>query len=317
MTRGRAAHRVIEETVMAGSWVEKAREILDASTVPYERSFPLARLTTIGVGGPADFLARPASAHPLAQALEGLTDEGIPAAFLGAGSNLLISDSGFRGVVICLADLLEEPRVEDNRVLASAGWRLPSLVSRLARLGLSGLEWAEGIPGTVGGSVRMNAGAFGDSMQGSVREVTLLDRHGRVERRRVSSSDFAHRNAPFLGDRLVVEALFELIPREPREIEEILRPIRERRRLTQPLGARSAGCIWKNPPGASAGRLIQEAGLKGLAVGGAKVSEIHGNFIVNSGGATFSDIMALSDRIREKVIKDFGVALEMEVVVWP
>ena len=317
MIRGRAAHRVIEETVMAGSWVEKAREILDASTVPYERNFPLARLTTIGVGGPADFLVRPASAHFLAQALEGLTDEGIPVAFLGAGSNLLISDSGFRGAVICLADLLEEPRVEENRVLAAAGWRLPSLVSRLTRLALSGLEWAEGIPGTVGGSVRMNAGAFGGSMQGSVREVTLLDRHGRVERRRVSPSDFAHRSAPFLGDRLVVEALFELAPREPSEIEEILRPIREHRRLTQPVGARSSGCIWKNPPGNNAGRLIQEAGLKGLAVGGAKVSEIHGNFIVNAGGATFSEIMALSDRIREKVLKDFGVALEMEVVVWP
>ncbi len=317
MPRGRAALRAVEEMVMAGSWAEKAVEILDASTVAYERNSPLARHTTIGVGGPADFLLRPSSAHPLAQALEGLTDEGIPVAFLGAGSNLLIPDSGFRGAVICLADLLDEPRVEGNQVLAAAGWRLPVLVSRLTRLGLSGLEWAEGIPGTVGGSVRMNAGAFGDSMQGSVREVTLLDRHGRVERRHVSPSDFAYRSAPFLGDRLVIEALFELTPRKASEIEETLRPLRERRRLTQPVGARSSGCFWKNPQGGSAGRLIEEAGLKGLAVGGAKVSEIHGNFIVNEGGATFSDVMALSDRIREKVLKDFGVALEMEVVVWP
>jgi len=317
MIRGRAAHRVIEETVMAGSWTEKAREILDASTVPYERESPLARLTTIGVGGPADFLLRPASVPPLAQALEGLTDEGIPVAFVGAGSNLLVPDSGFRGAVICLADLLEEPRVEENRLRAAAGWRLPSLVSRLTRIGLSGLEWAEGIPGSVGGSVRMNAGAFGDSMQGSVREATLLDRHGRVERRRVSPADFAYRSAPFLGDRLVVEALFELTPRKPAEIEEIIRPFREHRRTTQPVGARSSGCIWKNPPGGNAGRLIEQAGLKGSAVGGARVSEIHGNFIVNTGGATFADVMALSERVREKVLRDFGVSLEMEVVVWP
>jgi UDP-N-acetylmuramate dehydrogenase len=303
--------------VMAGSWVEKAKEILDASTAPYERGFPLARLTTLGVGGPADFLVRPASVPPLAQALEGLTDEGIPVVFLGAGSNLLISDAGFRGAVICLADLLEEPRVEDHRVRAAAGWRLPSLVSRFTRLGLSGLEWAEGVPGSVGGSVRMNAGAFGDSMQGSVREVTLLDRHGRVERLRVSPSEFAYRSAPFLGERLVVEALFELTPRSTAEIEEILRPFREHRRRTQPVGARSSGCVWKNPPGSNAGRLIQEAGLKGTVRGGAKISEVHGNFIVNTGGATFSDVMTLSDMIREKVLREFGMVLEMEVVVWP
>jgi UDP-N-acetylenolpyruvoylglucosamine reductase len=303
--------------VMAGSWAEKAKEILDASTVPYEQGFPLARLTTLGVGGPADFLVRPASVPPLAQALEGLTDEGIPVAFLGAGSNLLISEAGFRGAVICLADLLEEPRVDGNRVRASAGWRLPSLVSRFTRLGLSGLEWAEGVPGSVGGSVRMNAGAFGDSMQGSVREVTLLDRHGRVERLRVSPSDFAYRSAPFLGDRLVAEAEFELTPRPAADIEEIIRPYREHRRRTQPVGARSSGCVWKNPPGSNAGRLIQEAGLKGTVRGGAKISEVHGNFIVNTGGATFSDVMGLSDMIREKVLRDFGMVLEMEVVVWP
>ncbi len=311
------AARVMEEAIMAGSWAEKAKEILDASTVGCERNFPLSRLTTLGVGGPADFLARPSSVPPLAQALEGLTDEGIPVAFLGAGSNLLISDAGFRGVVVCLADLADEIRAEGNQVRSAAGWRLPSLVSRLTRLGLSGLEWAEGIPGSVGGSVRMNAGAFGDSMQGSVREVTILDRHGRVERRRVSPADFAYRGAPFLGDRLVVEALFELRPRKPAEIEEIIRPFREHRRLTQPVGARSSGCIWKNPPGSNAGRLIQEAGLKGTVRGGAKISEVHGNFIVNAGGATFTDVIGLADLIREKVLRDFGVVLEMEVVVWP
>jgi UDP-N-acetylmuramate dehydrogenase len=317
MTWARVAHRVIEEPVMAGSWVEKAGEILDASTVPYERGFSLARLTTAGVGGPADFLARPVSVPPLAQALEGLTEEGIPVAFLGAGSNLLISDAGFRGVVICLADLLDDPVVDGNRVRVAAGWRLPSLVSRFTRLGLSGLEWAEGVPGSAGGSVRMNAGAFGDSMQGSVREVALLDRQGRVERRRVSPADFTYRGAPFLGDRLVVEALLDLTPRPPSEIEEIIRPFREHRRRTQPVGARSSGCIWKNPPGSNAGRLIEEAGLKGTVLGGAKISEVHGNFIVNTGGATCSDVLALADRIREKVLREFGVVLEMEVVVWP
>ncbi|HEV8336338.1 MAG TPA: UDP-N-acetylmuramate dehydrogenase [Candidatus Polarisedimenticolia bacterium] len=315
-SRAQAARRH-EERDMAGSWAEKATEILEASAVPYERSFPLARLTTLGVGGPADFLARPDSVPAIAQALEALTNEGIPLAVLGAGSNLLVSEAGFRGVVVCLADLLDEPRIDGNFVRAPAGWRLPSLVSRLTPLGLSGLEWAEGIPGSVGGSVRMNAGAFGDSMQSTVREVAVLDLQGRVERLRVSPADFIYRGAPFLRDSIVVEALFETTPRPPKEIEEIVRPFREHRRRTQPTGVRSSGCIWKNPPGSNAGRLIQEAGLKGTVHGGAKISEVHGNFIVNTGGATFSDVMILAERIRETVLKHAGVSLEMEVVIWP
>ena len=301
---------------MTGGWKRKAEEILQTSTVPFERDFPLARITSIGVGGAADFLLRPVEVPPLAQALGGLTGEGIPVALLGAGSNLLVSDEGFRGAVVCIADLLEEPRLEDRRVRVAAGWRLPSLVARLTRLGLSGLEWAEGIPGSVGGSVRMNAGAFKESIQSSVREVTVLDREGRIERLGLSPSDFSYRCAPFLGDRRVVGAVFGLTPRAPSEIEAIVRPFREYRKRTQPSGVRSSGCIWKIPPGSNAGRLIQEAGLKGTAHGGARISEVHGNFIVNAGGATFSDVMALADMIREKVLKDFGVTLEMEVVVW-
>ncbi|MCI0568565.1 MAG: UDP-N-acetylmuramate dehydrogenase [Acidobacteria bacterium] len=301
---------------MSGGWAEKAGEILDASRVPYERSFPLSRLTSLGVGGPADFLLRPVQVPSLAQALEGLTDEGIPLAFLGAGSNLLVGDAGFRGVVVCLADLFSEPEVAGATIRAEAGVRLPALVSRLTRLGLSGLEWAEGVPGSVGGSVRMNAGAFQDSMQSCVREVTLLDRHGRVDHRKVTSTDFVYRDAPFVGNRVVVDALFELTPRPPKEIEEIIRPFREHRKRTQPQGVRSSGCIWKNPPGSHAGRLIQEAGLKGTVRGGAKISEVHGNFIVNTGGATFADVMSLADLIRETVLKTHSVPLEMEVVVW-
>jgi UDP-N-acetylmuramate dehydrogenase len=313
---GRALRRIDREDGLSGGWAEKAREILDASRVPYERNFPLARLTTLGVGGPADFLLRPTQVPSLAQALEGLTDEGIPALFLGAGSNLLVSDAGFRGVVVGLADLASEPLVEDFRVRAGAGIRLPALVSRLTKWGLSGLEWAEGIPGSVGGSVRMNAGAFQASMQESVAEVTLLDRHGRVERRAVGAADFVYRGAPFVGDAVVVEAVFQLTPRAPKAIEEIIRPFREHRRRTQPQGVRSSGCVWKNPPGTHAGRLIQEAGLKGTVRGGAKISEVHGNFIVNTGSATFGDVMGLADLIRETVQKLYGVILEMEVVVW-
>jgi len=302
---------------MTGGWGRKAREILKVSRVPYEEDFPLSRLTTIGVGGPADFLLRPSEVIPLAQALGGLTEEGIPVAFLGAGSNLLVCDAGFRGVVICLADLTTEPQAEGDRIRVSSGWRLPSLVARLARRGLSGLEWAEGIPGSVGGSVRMNAGAFGESIQNHIREVAILDRRGGIERVRLSPADFAYRSAPFLGERTVVEALFELTPRDTSEIEERTRPFREYRKRTQPAGARSSGCIWKNPPGSNAGKLVQEAGLRGTRHGGAQISEVHGNFILNRGGATFSDMMTLAELIREKILKDFGLALEMEVVIWP
>ena len=313
---GRGHRRRAGKEPMAGGWAGKAAEILRASAVPLERDFPLSRLTTLGVGGPADFLLRPTGVPSLAQALAGLSDEGIPLAFLGAGSNLIVSDAGFRGVVICLSDLTGEMQVEGTRVRVAAGWRLPSLVSRLTRLGLSGLEWAEGIPGSVGGSVRMNAGAFGVSMQSRVCEVTLLDRQGGVERRRVSPSEFVYRGSPFVGNAAVVEVEFELVERKPSEMEEVLRPIRDKRRKTQPAGVRSSGCVWKNPPGSNAGRLVQMAGLKGTARGGARISEVHGNFIVNTGGATFSDVMALADLIREKVLKEFEVALEMEVVVW-
>jgi len=317
MRRGARALRVSDgEETVSGGWVEKAGEILEESRVPYERSFPLSRLTTLGVGGPADFLLRPVEVPSLAQALEGFTDEGIPVVFLGAGSNLLVRDEGFRGVVVCLADLSAEPVQMDASVRAEAGMRLPALVTRLTRLGLSGLEWAEGVPGSVGGSVHMNAGAFQDSMQSHVREVTLLDRHGRVHRHKVTSADFVYRGAPFVGDQVVVDALFELTPRPTKEIEEIIRPFREHRKRTQPQGVRSSGCIWKNPPGSHAGRLIQEAGLKGSVRGGAKISEVHGNFIVNTGGATFADVMALADLIRETVLRTHSVTLEMEVVVW-
>ena len=301
---------------MKGGWAEKAEEILRASRVEFEKDFPLSRATSVGVGGPADYLVRAGEIPRLAQALEGLTGEGIPVAFLGAGSNLLVADSGYRGVVVSLADLPDETVLEEDRVRVGAGARLPVLVNRLTRLGLSGLEWAEGIPGSVGGSIRMNAGAFKDSMQSSVREVTLLDRHGRVERRAVSAADFIYRGAPFVGERAVVEAVLQLARRAPEEIEPILRPIREHRRRTQPQGVRSSGCVWKNPPGSHAGRLIQEAGLKGTSRGGARISEIHGNFIVNTGGATFADVMGLADLIRETVLKTAGVELEMDVVVW-
>ena len=304
------------EESLSGGWAEKAEEILEASRVTYEKDFPLSRLTSVGVGGPADYLLRATEIPPLAQALEGLNGEGIPVAFLGAGSNLLVADSGYRGVVVSLADLPSEAAVEEDRIRVGAGARLPVLVNRLAKLGLSGLEWAEGIPGTVGGSIRMNAGAFKNSMQGSVREVTLLDRHGRIEHRAVGEADFIYRAAPFVGERAVVEAVLQLARRPPGEIEKILLPIREHRRRTQPQGVRSSGCVWKNPPGSHAGRLIQEAGLKGASRGGARISEIHGNFIVNTGGATFADVMGLADLIRETVLKTAGVVLEMEVVVW-
>lgn len=313
---GRRRSELNGETRLSGGWAEKAEEILEASRVEFEKDFPLARATSVGVGGPADYLVRAGEIPRLAQALEALTGEGIPLAFLGAGSNLLVADSGYRGVVVSLADLPDEVAVEEDRVRVGAGARLPVLVNRLTRLGLSGLEWAEGIPGSLGGSIRMNAGAFKDSMQSSVREVTLLDRHGRVERRTVAPADFAYRGAPFVGDAAVVEAVLQLARRAPEEIEQVLRPIREHRRRTQPQGVRSSGCVWKNPPGSHAGRLIQEAGLKGTQRGGARISEIHGNFIVNTGGATFADVMGLADLIRGTVLKTAGVELEMEVVVW-
>jgi UDP-N-acetylmuramate dehydrogenase len=300
----------------ARDWVQEAEAILLHRPVRVLRDVPMRVRTSLGVGGPARLLLAPEDAPGLAAVLEDFAEAGVPFEFLGAGSNLLVADEGPSFVVVSTESLSGEPRIEEGLVRVGAGYSVPKLVKVLARAGLSGLEFAEGIPGSVGGCVRMNAGWHEGAFGQAVSSFTVVSRQGVLEEIRVSAATFAYRASPGLGDRCVVAATLRLTPDDPVRIKDRIRAYRDHRVRTQPTGAKNAGCIFKNPPGEHAGRLIDTAGLKGRSVGRAVVSEVHANFIINRGGATCRDVLALIDAVREEVLKRQGVALEAEVIRW-
>jgi UDP-N-acetylmuramate dehydrogenase len=277
---------------------------------------PLARHTTMGVGGPAPWFLLPRETTSLAALVRELAAAGIRYRVLGAGSNLIVADEGVRTPVISTERLAGVFEREGNRMRAGAGALLPRLVRELASAGLTGLEFAEGIPGSVGGSVRMNAGAGGRWIGDALREVGYVTPSGALERRAPERGDFGYRRSfVAAGGLIVVDATFEGAPDDPDAIRERMRDSRAYRLATQPLAERSSGCIFKNPEGASAGEVLDRLGLKGLAVGGASVSALHANFIVNRGGSA-ADVLALVERVREAALLRTGVELRFEVEVW-
>ena len=277
---------------------------------------PLARHTTMGVGGPAPFFLLPREAGALASLVRELAALAAPFRVLGAGSDLIVADEGVRTPVISTERITADLVREGDRVRAGAGMLLPRLVREMATAGLSGLEFAEGIPGSVGGSLRMNAGAGGRWIGDLAREVVFVTPSGAVQRRVPEPADFGYRRSFIAREGLiVVEGVFEGRPDDPREIQDRMRDSRAYRLATQPLSERSSGCIFKNPEGGSAGAVLDGLGLKGLSVGGAFVSDLHANFFVNRGGSA-SDVLALIDRVREAVRARTGVELELEVIVW-
>ncbi len=305
------------------SWIEEAQAILrDSRGLRVLQDAPLRGRTSLGLGGRAPLLVEPqaeqgpAAVEALAFALGRLSGASLPFDYLGAGSNLLIADEGASFVVIASETLDAEPRIDKETVRVWAGFSVPKLVKRLTRAGLSGLEFAEGIPGSVGGCVRMNAGWHEGSFGQAVVSLTAISRQGIVEEIAAGPGTFAYRSSPGVGDRFVLAATLRLTPDDPARIEERVRGYHDHRVRTQPTRARNAGCIFKNPPGDHAGRLIDAAGLKGMAVGKAVVSDVHANFIINRGGASSSDVLKLIDAVRETVFKKTGVALEQEVILW-
>jgi UDP-N-acetylmuramate dehydrogenase len=299
------------------SWVGDALAVLrDVPPLRALRDVPLGPRTYLGVGGAAPLLLVPDDPAVLARALSKFTEAGVPFDYLGAGSNLLVADSGPSFVVVTSEALAAEPRISGGTVVAGAGFPAPRLVTRLVKAGLSGLEFAEGIPGSVGGCVRMNAGWHEGSFGQAVTSVTCISRRGDLSEVRVLPGTFAYRSSPGLEGRFIVEATLSLVPRDPAQVEAKVREYHDARVATQPTGERNAGCIFKNPPGDHAGRLIDACGLKGRAIGSAVVSDRHANFIINRGGATCRDVQALIDAVRETVMKKTGVALETEVVLW-
>ena len=287
-----------------------------------QQSVPLARLTAARIGGPADYLLIAKSAHELSEMVARLWALGIPFIVLGSGSNVLIRDGGVRDVVIFNRARQIEFHLQDSppAVWAESGVNFGRLARQAARQGLSGLEWAAGIPGTVGGAVYGNAGAHGGEISTPLQVAEILHKTEYGIQRDTWTAErfeFAYRESVLKRSHLemvVLSARFALKPESPEEIQARMNQFTKRRRDTQPAGA-SLGSIFKNPPGDYAGRLIEAAGLKGTRIGGAEISRKHANFFINDASADAADVIALIELARRTVAEKFGVELELEIEI--
>jgi UDP-N-acetylenolpyruvoylglucosamine reductase len=291
-----------------------------------QRDFPLARLTTVRTGGPADWFARPRSEQELLDLLAWADSEGLAVGTIGSGSNLLVADDGFRGLAIKLDGELAKIERDGERLLCGGGARLPSAAAKAAAWGLSGLEFGVNIPGTAGGAVKMNANAYGGQLAEVLEWVDVCSPGGR--RRCVPEQlGFAYRSSNLGPAEVVSRVCFDLRPADPGSIKVTLEGMRGRRREAQPSGIKTFGSTFKNPAdrraeGRSAGQLLEAAGCRGLRHGGARFSEKHANFVENDEGATTADVLELMAEGRRRVHERFGVVLEPEVQVlgevrWP
>jgi UDP-N-acetylmuramate dehydrogenase len=272
----------------------------------------LSRHTTWRVGGPADLFIVPADRAELVTVLRLLAEAGVPWVAIGAGSNLLVRDGGVRGAVLHTGGLRRLTFAEDGRVQAEGGVPMMTLIREAAVRGLAGLEALAGIPGTIGGGIVMNAGAAGQAMADVVCEVHLAGPQGEEQWGR-ERLQFAYRRSNLPPDRVAVAATLQLRAADPARLDEDIRRRLQQRQATQRVGAPNAGSVFKNPEGQQAWRLIDAAGMRGEAIGGAQVAEQHTNFIVNRGGASARDILTLIDRVRERVLQYSGIELEPEV----
>jgi len=276
----------------------------------------LAELTSLAIGGSTDLL-RITRHESIPDLINLLAANHIPHKFLGGGSNLLVRDGELPWVVLQLVSSDPGVVMEGNLACVDAAADLGRTVTFCAKHDLGGMEGLIGVPGTVGGALRMNAGAYGMQIGSYVREVSLYRAStGKLETLRGHQISFEYRHTSFAPDDMMLAVTLELPSNPYAEILKGIRICNEKRRSSQPLGQKSAGCIFKNPPGASAGRMIDELGLKGLSVGDARISDRHANFFVNTGRASAKDMLALITDVRQRVDKAYGVAFENEVVVW-
>ncbi|NPB09376.1 MAG: UDP-N-acetylmuramate dehydrogenase [Thermodesulfobacteria bacterium] len=274
---------------------------------------PLARHTTLRVGGVADFFFAPENYFELLRGVTLAEEMGLPLTFLGGGSNLLVRDGGVRGLVVSLRAMRSFSR-EGDLLEAEAGAFVPEILSFCATCGLSGLEFLAGVPATIGGAVVMNAGAFGQEMKDVLTEVTVLE-NGAFRTFKVEELPFSYRSWGGPEKALVVKAKLRLFSSSPEEVRGKMSRFLAQRKHKQPLRQQTAGCVFKNPAEAPAGYLIEKAGLKGCVCGQAAISRKHANFIVNLGGARASEVLSLMDRAKEEVFKAFGIELSEEVRV--
>lgn len=272
---------------------------------------PLKDYTSFHIGGPADVLVEPADVDDVVRLVRQAREQKLPV-FVVGGTNLLIRDKGIRGVVVSLAKLRGIREEPGAALYAEGGVGMPTLIGYAIRRSLAGLEWAAGIPGTVAGCVVMNAGTRLGEMKDVVKAVRIVTPVGEVIERSAADLEFGYRRAA-LPAGIVVGVWLQLKPGVRSDIEKVVKDYLHYRRDTQPLTLPSAGCVFKNPPNDSAGRLVESAGLKGARVGDAQVSEKHANFIVNRGNASAKDVLALIKKVRGQVARKTGVKLELEL----
>ncbi|MCD4652876.1 UDP-N-acetylmuramate dehydrogenase [bacterium] len=276
-------------------------------------SVPLSQFTTWHIGGPADWFVEPQSLRDLEILINSLRDQNISWFLLGNGSNILFSDSGFRGVIIHLGDGFHNIQFTDSIVIAGAGAQLNLLTKLAADKGFTGIEGLAGIPGTIGGAAFTNAGAYDQSFLSRCIEIQgLCEKKGF---KTITDIRPGYRSGGFPDDFIITGLHLSLTPGDSDRIHQLMNQYLERRRSTQPLSKASAGCTFKNPDNSGAGRLIDELGFKGFKNGRAMISEKHANFVINSGGASASEIIKLIGHVRSKVSETCGVELELEVLI--
>jgi UDP-N-acetylmuramate dehydrogenase len=281
-----------------------------------ETNYPLAKDTWYGLGGPADYFIRPETVEQLKTIARRCNENNIPIYVLGFGSNLLINDDGLRAAVIKLeAEKFARTQFDGEQLTAWAGAKLSELVLTCVKKGLSGIEALTGIPGSIGGAVRMNAGGnFGD-IGAAIETVTLMDNQGDIFEKSKPELMFDYRSTNITA-QFILNARLKLTSADPEQIMRTVKEIWIYKKNSQPLNTRNCGCVFKNPRGVSAGALIDRAGLKGLQIGGAVVSEKHANFIIAEKGCKSRDVVRLIDAVKERVKEQFGIELELEIEIW-
>src|ERR1051325_4694251 len=296
---------------------EALEAIVARLQVRAERNLRFSDLTSLRVGGAIDWVISPANEEQAAAVVHAMDQAGIGWRPLGSGSNILADDGGHHYVVLSLKELKGELEFDGDRVSVPAGYSLPRLCIDVSRRGLSGIEGLGGIPGTVGGALWMNAGAYGHEI-GTVTESVRVARGGKVVEIPGSEVQWNYRHTSFKEGELLLGGTLRLTPDDPEKIRARMDDAKSRRLATQPHGSRSAGCFFKNPPDATVGtgKMIDEMGMKGARKGNAVVSPVHANFIVTEEGAKAEDALALAEEVRERVRREHGIELEYEVELW-
>ena len=275
---------------------------------------PMKNHTTFKIGGPAQYYVTPESVTQIQEVVSLCRDVNIPLHVIGNGSNILVGDDGVNGVVLALFNTFSDYEIKDNVITAQAGMSLIKLAVIALREGLTGMEFASGIPGSVGGAVYMNAGAYDGQMKDVVTSVTVLDEAGNIRILGRDELDMGYRTSAVAKHNMIVlQVIIELKAGDKEQIKDRMNQLSELRKQKQPLEYPSAGSTFKRPEGYFAGKLIADAGLKGYSIGGAAVSEKHAGFVVNMGGATAKDVVELTDYIKKRIIEQFGVTLELEI----